>query len=86
MTKKELERENEALKHLLGQNLFWARRYAHGRSTYCPSMVRDDIIAARKMGVKVTHDTVIEPPNEDEIKGMTFRGDFLDDTNIEDKA
>lgn len=86
MTRKELERENETLKHLLGQNLFWARRYAHGRSTYCPSMVRDDIIAARKMGVVVKNDVVIEPPDDEEIKGMTFRRDFLDDTNHEGEA
>jgi len=62
MKSKELIEENNQLKILLGRNLFWARRYAHGRSTYCPSMVREDIEHARKLGVIVENDGSIKPP------------------------
>ena len=61
---------------------FWmARRYAHGRHTYAPDMVRDAYKALKQLGIKIEHDVTIQPPDEKDIHGFTFRSDFLDDIN-----
>lgn len=63
-------------------NLLWmAARYAHGRSTYAPSMVRDAVEILRRdyPGWEPKRDDVIEPPKEGDVHGMSFRKDYLDD-------
>ena len=81
MTKQELEIQNQSLKNMLKQIFWMARRYAHGRHTYAPGMVREAYEYLKLIGVDIPKDKTIEPPKE-EIKGMTFRSDYLDDTNI----
>lgn len=83
MTKKELERENEDMRQII-KDIFWmARRYAHGRHTYAPSIIRDAYKYITSKGIKIAHDITLEPPEPDEIGGMSFRSDYLDDTNCE---
>ena len=57
-----------------------AIRYAHGRSTYAPSMVRDAVKILKKLypEFKVRKDITIESPTH-ELKGFDFRSDYLDD-------
>jgi len=79
MTNKE-----EALLKII-KDIFWmARRYAHGRHTYAPGMVREAYKYLKRWypDLEIEHDVTIKPPEEDEIHGMTFRSDYLDDTNI----
>ena len=64
------------------QDIFWmARRYAHGRNTYAPGMVRDAYYTLKANGINIDKDDTIKPPNTHDIKGMTFRKDYLDDIN-----
>jgi len=77
-------REEDLLRII--KDLFWmARRYAHGRHTYAPSMVRDAYKYLRRWYPDFDFkfwDVVIEPPKE----GHGFiRDDWLDDTNVEEK-
>jgi hypothetical protein len=84
MKTKELRQENEKLRQII-KDIFWmARRYAHGRHTYAPSTIRDAYVEITAMGIKINHDIVLNPPEEDEIGGMRFRSDWLDDTNIKE--
>ena len=80
-TKKQLEEENKLLRAAF-QNLFWmARRYAHGRHTYAPGMVREAYQWAKELGIAIQHDHVIKPPEPSEYRGTSFRSDWLDDCN-----
>lgn len=72
-------REEELLKIIKG--IFWmARRYAHGRHTYAPDMVRKAYKYLKRWypDFEFRHDVVIEPPKEG-YSGM--RSDYLDDIN-----
>jgi hypothetical protein len=76
-----LEKENEQLRGII-QDIFWmARRYAHGRHTYAPQSIRDTYLTLKKLGIKVKHDIVLKAPEPDEVGGMSFRSDWLDDCN-----
>lgn len=78
-TQKELEEENMLLRAAV-QNIFWmARRYAHGRHTYAPGMVREAYQLAKELGIAIQHDDVIKPPTKNVVLG--FRSDWLDDCN-----
>jgi hypothetical protein len=64
------------------EDIFWmAARYAHGRHTYAPSMVRDSVKVFKDVfpDFKIKHDKVIEVPSEDQIEGISLRSDYLDD-------
>jgi len=64
------------------QDTFWmARRYAHGRHTYAPGMVRDAYNDLKKLGIKIQHDTTIKEPTDVLMGGMISRDDYLDDIN-----
>lgn len=66
------------------QDIFWmARRYAHGRHTYAPGIVREHYCQLKKIGVKIKHDGVIQPPDERDVYRFGFRSDWLDDINEE---
>lgn len=81
MTKKEMQERIKALEIVI-QDTFWmARRYANGRKTYSPSMVRTAYHTLERLGIKIQHDDVILPPIDGEIGGMRFREDYLDDIN-----
>ena len=84
MTKNKEKYEVEGLLKII-KDLFWmARRYAHGRHTYAPSMVRDAYKFLKRWypDFEFRHDVVIEPPTDEEQK-LGMREDWLDDTNEE---
>lgn len=65
------------------RDTFWmARRYAHGRHTYAPGIIRDAYGALKRLGITIREDSTIEPPSDEEIGGMSFRSDYLDDINL----
>ena len=79
-----LQQENETLKRIIKDTFWMARRYAHGRHTYAPSMVREAYNTLHMLfpDIKIENDVTIEAPKDEEIKGMTFRYDYLDDINL----
>lgn len=63
-------------------NILWqAIRYAHGRSTYAPSMVRSAINALKGLypDFKLKPDDTIKSPKKDFMDDMRLREDYLDD-------
>ena len=62
------------------QNTFWmARRYAHGRHTYAPGIVRKSYYDLKNIGIEIKTDDTIKPPKDNEIGSFVFRDDYLDD-------
>jgi hypothetical protein len=64
------------------EDIIWmAARYAHGRHTYAPSMVRDSVAVFKDVfpDFKIKQDRIINQPSEDELNGMALRSDYLDD-------
>jgi len=74
------EREKK-LKYIIKSIWFMAVRYAHGRHTFSPSTVRECYYILQDLGITIPKDPIIKPPEPDEIHGMSFREDFLDDIN-----
>jgi hypothetical protein len=68
------------LKQCFEDVIWMAVRYAHGRHTYAPSMVRDAISDFKELfpDWELKEDETIEPPKE-ELGGFSFREDYLDD-------
>lgn len=81
MTNKECKERIGALEKVIADTFWMARRYAHGRSTYAPSMVRNAYNILKHRGITIKHDITIHPPKGDDVGGMRFREDFLDDIN-----
>ena len=73
--------DKKRIKAAIEDILWMAARYAHGRHTYAPSMVRDSVKVFKELlpDLKIKQDNVIEPPKENEIGGLSFRSDYLDD-------
>ena len=69
------------LKKCFDDTIWMTIRYAHGRSTYAPDMVRDAVDDFKKVfpDWEPKEDKVIEPPKDEDIKGIASRGDYLDD-------
>jgi hypothetical protein len=65
----------EDLQKAIEDILWMAARYAHGRHTYAPSMVRDSVATFKRVfpDFYIKQDHVIEPPAEDELGGMSFK-------------
>lgn len=87
MTNKEMiqiQRINK-LEKIIKDTFWMARRYAHGRHTYAPEMIRDSFNQIQELGnIPVAHDITIEPPTPDEISsGISYRQDWLDDINYD---
>jgi hypothetical protein len=73
------------------EEVIWmAIRYADGRHTFAPSMVRDAIRGYQKVNPewKPKHDITIEKPTDDMLGGISFESDYLWDLfkNIEDES
>ena len=83
MTKKKVE----ILRKCFEDTIWMAIRYAHGRHTYAPGMVRDAVIKYRELfpDFVLKDDIVIKPPEESELGGFKFRSDYLDDLFIKPK-
>jgi hypothetical protein len=73
--------DEKRLQSAIEDILWMAARYAHGRHTYAPSMVRDSVNVFRDVfpDFKIKQDHVIERPLDEDICGMCFRDDYLDD-------
>ena len=71
----------ELLKSCFNDTIWMAIRYAHGRHTYAPSMVRDAIDNFKKIfpDWNLKEDNTIEPPDEVSIDSFSLRSDYLDD-------
>jgi hypothetical protein len=69
------------LKSIVNDLLWMAARYAHGRHTYAPSTVRDSVEKMQRMfpNWEPRRDECIEKPKPEDIGGMSFREDYLDD-------
>jgi hypothetical protein len=77
MTKK----QEQQLKKCFEDTIWMAIRYAHGRSTYAPSMVRDAVKLYQSIYPewKPKKDIVIEAPKKEDLNGMSFESDYLHD-------
>jgi hypothetical protein len=73
--------DEKRLQSAIEDILWMAARYAHGRHTYAPSMVRDSVAVFKDVftDFKIKQDHVIESPADDKIGGASFRSDYLDD-------
>lgn len=69
----------EILKKCFEDVVWMAIRYAHGRMTYAPYMVRDAVKEFKKVfpDWEMKPDITIKPP--DEMMDIQIRSDFLDD-------
>ena len=75
-----MENKEEELKQII-QDIFWmAVRYAHGRHTFAPHTIRENIKNMQKLypDWKPKKDHTIQPPEKDETD-YVFRDDYLDD-------
>ena len=68
----------DLLKEIINDTLWMATRYAHGRQTMAPSMIRSVVKAMKGLypDWEPKQDRVIEPPEKD-FSGL--REDYLDD-------
>ena len=73
--------DEKKLQSAIEDILWMAARYAHGRHTYAPSMVRESVEVFKDIfpEFKIKQDHVIESPADDEVGVMSFRTDYLDD-------
>jgi len=74
------KREKELLK-IIDDILWMAIRYAHGRHTYAPGVVRYVVKALKSIypNYILRKDDTIKPPKKSEIKGVSFKKDYLHD-------
>ncbi len=75
-----MNKETE-LKTMLEDILWMAARYAHGRHTYAPSMIRQVVANMKRLYPEwePRKDDSITPPETKEPNGIKFREDWLDD-------
>ena len=73
------DQQIKTLSHCFDEVIWMAIRYADGRHTYAPSMVRDAIKQFQKVNPdwKPKVDGVIEKPTVDMIGGASFESDYL---------
>lgn len=79
---KHYKRENEILWNIIKDIIWMAIRYAHGRHTYAPSIIRDSVATLKRLdkNFKLRNDITVEPPeDESQCRGFNFRSDYLDD-------
>ena len=56
----------------------YAIRYAHGRHTFAPCIVRDEVRKLQHIGFKLRRDITIKAPTH-KLTGVDFRSNYLDD-------
>lgn len=71
----------QKLKNAFEETIWMAIRYADGRHTYAPNMVRDAIRDFQMVFPewKPKFDITIKPPKEDEISSLKLKSDYLHD-------
>jgi len=69
------------LKRCFDETIWMAIRYADGRHTYAPGMVRDAIRDFQKVfpDWRPKHDITIEPPGPEDVGDFSFMSDYLYD-------
>lgn len=74
-------KELSVLKKCFEDTIWMAIRYAHGRGTYAPGMVRDAIRDFKKVfpDWKPREDTTIQPPKDGDLNGIFSIEYYLDD-------
>ena len=79
MKPKEKDKQIAILSHCFKQVIWMAIRYADGRHTYSPSVVRDAIKDFQKVhpNWKPKEDNTIKKPTEDIINGIALESDYL---------
>jgi hypothetical protein len=77
MTKK----QEQQLKQCFEYTIWMAIRYAHGRSTYAPLMVRDAVKLYQSIypDFKLQQDNTIKPPREEDLNLGSCESDYLHD-------
>lgn len=81
MTKKELEKRVRILEEAIIDTFWMSRRYAHGRATVAPSIIREHYHKLKNIGIMIPKDETINP-NKDVILPLNTESDFLHDCNI----
>lgn len=73
------DQQIKILSHCFDEVIWMAIRYADGRHTYAPGMVRDAIKKVQTVNPdwKPKVDVTIEKPTEDMIGGASFESDYL---------
>jgi hypothetical protein len=73
--------DEKKLQSAIEDILWMAARYAHGRHTFSPSVVRSSVEVFKSVfpEFKIIQDDIIYVPSEEEIGGISFREDYLDD-------
>lgn len=77
-----LKKDKKTLKEIIDDTLWMAIRYAHGRHTYAPSIIRSSVKTLKKLypKFKLRRDIMIESPSKEELTGgFVLREDWLDD-------
>ena len=71
----------EKLRTAYNDIVWMAIRYADGRSTFAPSTVRRSVNTFKEVfpDWEIKKDNVIKPPTEKELKGFSFKEDYLYD-------
>jgi len=67
------------------EDVIWmAIRYAHGRHTYAPGLVREAVNKFKFVFPEweIREDTTITPPKEEDLGGVSLRDDYLDNLFI----
>ncbi|TXG83886.1 MAG: hypothetical protein E6R13_03550 [Spirochaetes bacterium] len=77
------EEKIQILKNCFEETIWMAIRYANGRHTYAPSMVRDAVNNFKKVfpDFKLKEDSTLEKPKEN-LSGMQLKSDYLNDLFI----
>ena len=75
---------NAELENIVAELFTWARRYAHGRHTYVPGIIRRiyHTIKEKYPSIYIPHDPTIKPPTPNTGAYNHFREDYLDDINL----
>jgi len=74
--------KEEKLKQIVNDLLWMAARYAHGRNTYAPGIIRETVSTMREMypDWKPKEDKTLEPVNKQAVQqGFAVKEDYLDD-------
>jgi len=82
MRKSPSSEEKEKILYDIIKRIFWmSARYAHGRPTYAPGIVRECYWKLRSLYPDFRlNDKTLEPPTEKDLKKrLVLRSDYLDD-------
>ena len=80
--KKLNKKEIQIIKEIFTDIVWMAIRYANGRSTYAPSVIRDSIEKIKKIfpDFELIYDQTIQPPDEEQLRlPNVLQSDYLYD-------